>query len=212
MADYNIIDHGKWSLYTPDVLPGWAADLKIQGNVAYFSRRDSDGVDFYDFRNGKPFQDNSLVCTVLTDPATGVETVKAVFRDHTMLFPFTQRIIEIVGHDVEDGKPHNEFAWLTYDPETKTLSGVPEMPKPEIAVASSQAKIQLSRMKRGDSNLYLMTADLVAKSGDLELQIWWAEAKRWRPSNVNVQKIGAAFGLSSEDILAAFDAASKIQE
>jgi hypothetical protein len=207
---YQVIDHGEWERYTPDnsgapAVPGLPPTL--------FCRRIGDGVDWYAYRNTDgTFIEGSVLATVLRDPANGVWTVKAVFRDETMIVPANHRVIEVLGIPEDATDPHNYLAWMTYDPGTKTLSGEPKPPVPEIVVAASQAKIQLSRMKVGDTNLYAKTSDLVAQSNNIELQIWWAEAKTWRPSNTNVQKIGAAFGLSQDDIKAAFDAASKIEE
>ena len=121
--DIQIIDHGQWESYTPDPMPAWVTEMGPQYRFN-FARRVSDGVDWYEFvHRANAFQDNPVVCSVLVNPADGVETVKAVTRDPQKLFPGGQRLIEITGHDVEDDKPHNEFAWLTYDPATKTLNG-----------------------------------------------------------------------------------------
>lgn len=135
MADITIIDHGQWEPYQPDPLPAWAQMPGVLGRVA-FARRLSDGQDWYEYLKTKPFPSTSIVATVLLDPSNSVETVKAVFRDPTMIFPHSQRVIEIVGHDVDDDKPHNEFAWMTYDPATKTL-GDP-LPQPIISVHDYQ--------------------------------------------------------------------------
>lgn len=208
--NYTVIDLGEWEQYTPDVLPDWALGLS---RPVGFARRISDGQDWYEFvKMDGSFTEGSVICTVLRDPTNGVETVKAVQRDETMIFPAGSRLIEVLGVPVNEEKPWNLLAWLNYDPATKTLYGKPEIPMPEKVVSASQAKIQLSRMKRGDTNLYAMTANLVAQSNDLELQLWWDEAKTWRPSNKNVQAIGGVFNLSQDDIKAAFDAASKIEE
>jgi hypothetical protein len=135
MADITIIDHGKWEIYKPDPVPEWAAPLQGLATVPVFCRRESDGKDYYELRKAGLYQPNSVVCTVLAD-ADGTEVVKAVFRDTSMLFPFNQRIIEIIGFDPDDHKPHNEFAWKVYDPETKTLSD--PKPTPVLSVKDYQ--------------------------------------------------------------------------
>jgi len=123
-----ITDHGIWRPYKPDPLPQWALDAIEGGSlpdgmVPMFLQREDDGADWYEHRNDEQnWTQHSVICTVLADPATGIETVKAVFRDRMMQFPINQRLIEITGHDVEDDKPHNEFAWMIYDPADKTLS------------------------------------------------------------------------------------------
>lgn len=137
-----IIDHGRWESYTPDPMPAWVTEAGPGYRIG-FARRVEDGVDWYEFlKAGDAFQPNPLVCTVLLNPYDGIETVKAVTRDPTTLFPAKQRLIEITGHDVEDTKPHNEFAWMTYDPATKTLSD--PVPEPIISVRDYQFAGQAS--------------------------------------------------------------------
>ncbi|WP_426313461.1 hypothetical protein ACN9MF_17820 [Methylobacterium fujisawaense] len=127
---FTVIDHGTWELYVPNPLPEWA-----QGNVlpAAFARRTSDGVDWYAFRNNAAnFAKDSIVCTVLRDPSDGVETVKAVFRDETMIFPGGSRLIEVLGVDPADPKPHDVLAWMIYDPINRVL--LPPAPPPVPAL------------------------------------------------------------------------------
>jgi hypothetical protein len=201
---YKVIDHGKWEAYRPDPLPDVSAA---------FARRIGDGVDWYAFIQSEgQFYEGSILATALQDPATGVETVKAATRDETLIFPAGSRVIEILGVPANEPKPHDLLAWLNYDPATQTLFGNPSPPTMALRVSATQAKIQLSRMKRGDTNLLAMTEQVVAASQDTELQIWFRDARNWSVSSPNVLKIGVAFGLSREDIQAAFEAASKIEE
>jgi hypothetical protein len=217
---YKITDHGFWSRYTPDKLPDWAAALPVPpGQVVYFYRRESDGKDWYEYRK-TAFPADSVVATTLRDPTNGVETVMAIVRNPQDIDPISQRVIEISGVDPENPKPWQLFEQLTYHPDTVTFSGEPGFKPPvvDFSVASSQALIQLGRMPHdgsvvpGADNLADATEMLVQQSGDRELKTWFARAQRWVITNPNVQKIGAAFKLSPEEIQAAFDAASKIQE
>lgn len=130
---YTIIDHGVWKGYTPNPLPEWAIEPTKLGMSFIFFRRESDGKDFYEWRDGGIFKENSIVAQTFNEGDPGGETVKGVFRDYTMLSPFNQRVIEILGVDPNEKKPHNLFAWMIYDPKTKTLSGEPTPPKaPEM--------------------------------------------------------------------------------
>lgn len=219
---YKILDHGFWRPYTPDPLPEWAQQASALGGTVLFMRRESDNVDWYDFikTDGQFFENAVLALTVPdADPAT--ETVGAISRDETKLVPYNQRVIEILGVDPAEPKPHNLFEWLTYHPDTKTFSGEPGPPKaPEVdlSVSAAQALIQLSRMPHdgsvvpGTDNLLDATEALVDASKDRELKTWFNRAQRWIITNPNVQKIGVAFNMSQDDIKAAFDAASKIEE
>lgn len=127
---YTIIDHGVWCGYTPNPLPEWAVQASSVGGAIIFFQRESDNVDFYAWRNTNPFKTDSIVAQTMVEGNTTSETVKGVYRDVTMLSPFNQRIIEIQGVDPKETKPHDLFAWMTYDPKTKTLSGEALAPQP----------------------------------------------------------------------------------
>lgn len=216
---YKVIDHGFWRPYTPDPLPEWAAAASTVAGPVLFLRRDDDNVDWYAFvKSSGQFYEGSVLALTVPGADPGVEMVGAIFRDETKLVPFNQRVIEILGVDPAEEKPHNLFEWLSYHPDTQTFSGEagppqpPRLPEPWERVSATQAKIQLSRMKRGDTNLLAMTEQVVAASQDIELQIWFRDARNWAVDSPNVLKIGVAFGLTREEIQAAFEAASKIEE
>lgn len=221
MAYTVIEDHGIWRPYTPDPLPDWAIQMASLGGPVIFFRRESDGVDFYEWMKTTPFEHGTVVAQTMEDIPGEGEIVKSAFRDETMLSPHNMRIIEIEGADPNEPDARKLFAWMKYDPETKTLSGEPVAPQPpvmEMSVSAAQALIQLSRMPHdgsvvpGVDNLLDATEALVDASKDRELKTWFYRAQRWIITNPNVQKIGAAFNMSQDDIKAAFDAASKIEE
>lgn len=214
-------DHGVWRPYTPDPMPDWAIEASKIGGAIVFVRRDGDGVDWYAYVKTGPFAKDSIVATTISEGDPRGETVKAVFRDVSMIFPFNHRLIEIDGVDPAETKPHNLFAWMIFDPVNLRLTGEPVPPQPivpDLSVSAAQALIQLSRMPHdgsvvpGAKNLAEATEALVAQSGDYELKTWFARAQRWVITNPNVQKIGAAFHLSADDIRSAFEAAAKIEE
>lgn len=126
MTDYTLKDHGVWVPYTPDPLPEWATLLSGGGARLAFLKRESDGADWYEYRNteGRFSPDSVLACT-LYYPTAQKEVVKSVFRDSSMIFPASQRLLEIDGVDPTHPKPHKLFEEMIYDPATQTLSGEP---------------------------------------------------------------------------------------
>ncbi|MFB0490178.1 hypothetical protein ABIE45_002764 [Methylobacterium sp. OAE515] len=122
---YIVKDHGTWKPYKPDPLPEWAQDLVTIGGTVVFLKRETDGLDFYDFRKEEPFAENAVVAAALPDPATGLEIVKSVFRDTSMMFPTNQRLIEIDGVDPSITDPHNLFTEQLFDPAALTFSPPP---------------------------------------------------------------------------------------
>jgi hypothetical protein len=109
---------------------------------------------------------------------------------------------------------------MTFDPPlSKSPPAVPDPePKPVTDVSAAQALIQLSRIPYQDpelpgaENLADATEMLVQYSSDRELKIWFARAQRWYINNPNVKKLGARFNLDDDQIKAAFEAASQIEE
>ena len=74
-----IIDHGKWVPYQPDTLPPHAPPN------ALFARRESDGVDWYDYvRNPDSFTADGVKFTVMWHEAHAGWIVGAAVRDPTM--------------------------------------------------------------------------------------------------------------------------------
>lgn len=126
---YTIIDHGEWKPYTREaVVSPEGFPLVPAGTM--FCKRESDGVDWYDFARAEgSFGEGSvLVACLPTD--LGLIT-QGVFSDFTRMFPQNQRLIEIQGWEGE--KPHNEFGMKIYDPEAKTFTDIP-VPAPQIIV------------------------------------------------------------------------------
>ena len=145
-----IIDHGTWVPYKPDKPKGDAPANAV------FMRRESDGVDWYDYvrpnfyqmfprpqslleLNGetqplKPnFVSGSLVCNVYHHKHFKVDIVGTATRDPTAVMPYRQRVIEIVGYEGDD--PHAEFGGKVYDHEAGTFTKLelpPFKPSPEF--------------------------------------------------------------------------------
>ena len=132
-----IIDHGKWVLYQPDRLPEYAP------LTALFARRESDGVDWYDYvRNGKNFFADTVKFTVLCQNLT----VGAATRDATRLFPAGALVRELTEFHGRD--PQAELEKIKrYDPDSNTLHDWKPMALPvsdlEARVMAIEAKLGL---------------------------------------------------------------------
>ena len=200
---YTIKDHGVWKPYTPDPLPEWAASASSIGGAIVFIRRDSDRVDFYDYLKTKPFGKDAIVANTIASQGTKVETVGSVFRDPTMILPFNQRLIEILGVDPSETKPHNLLAWLIFDPDTLTFSGEPVPPQPppvDMSVSAAQAKTALFNAKQPDGTALLDKVEqIVANHPYKPVRIFYQNANFWLRGNPYVRAIAIETGLLKID-------------
>lgn len=114
-----IVDHGKWVLYQPDTLPEYAP----LGTL--FARRESDGVDWYDYvRDENSFAADTVKFTVLWQDVHKGYTIAAATRDPHRLFPAGQLLREII--DYHGGSDlQAELGARLYDPDTNKLRGRP---------------------------------------------------------------------------------------
>ena len=107
-------DHGTWSSYKPRSLPPGAPGSTI------FAKRDSDGVDWYDYvYKDKAFKEGNVVLTVWTDEY-GMHVNAADNRPYH-IFPAGHLVLE-VEYDGED--PYKHFGDRMYDPKTKEFKDV----------------------------------------------------------------------------------------
>lgn len=129
--EYEFKDLGVWQPYMPDTLSPQqqAANAEVAGmglGPAVYLKRESDGKDWYEFRNAADsFADGAVLVCALHDPATGLETMDATQRDKNLTFPAGQRLIQVLGVDPADPKPFKLFKGKIYDPTTNTMSDPP---------------------------------------------------------------------------------------
>jgi hypothetical protein len=137
-----IVDHGKWVLYQPDKLPEHAP------SGALFARRESDGVDWYDYvRDERSFAADTVKFTVIRQDVHDGFTVGAATRDPTRLFPGGAMVREII--DYHGGEPQTELGERLYRPDSNTLHDRPVLPRApvfdfqglEARVAAIEAKL-----------------------------------------------------------------------
>jgi hypothetical protein len=113
-----IINHGMWSRYTPDPYPQLPAGLM-------FCKRDSDGVDWYDYvHSGANFAPGSIVATVCDGK------VITVHREYDRLFPQGAVVIELTNDSTED--PQATYGGQLYDAVSNILSPAPPPAAPPV--------------------------------------------------------------------------------
>ena len=148
-----IIDHGMWVKYKPDRPRGDAPAN------AFYMRRESDGVDWYDYvrpnfylmhprptslleLNGETqplvpnFMSGSLICSVYHHKHFNKHIVATANYDPTAVLPVNQRVIEIVGFECDD--PLAEFGGKVYDHEAGTFT---ILVRPPISPSPLEQKI-----------------------------------------------------------------------
>ena len=132
-----VIDHGKWLLYQPDRRPEDAP------NHAMFARRESDGVDWYDYsRDSKSFGIDTVKFTVMWQDRYSGFVVGAATRDVTELFPAGQMVLELTEFHGND--PQAELEVKRYDPDTHTLHDLPPCSQP-FDLESLEARVTAVR-------------------------------------------------------------------
>ena len=138
-----IVDHGKWMLYTPDTLPQHAPP------GALFARRESDAVDWYDYsRDSKNFSPDTVKFTALWQDIHNGFVVGAATRDVTWLFPAGQLVREIIDYRGDD--PQIELGSKLYHPDTHALHALPERPPAfdaEAKIATLEARLAVLEAK-----------------------------------------------------------------
>jgi len=120
----NIVDHGQWEAYIPATFPPSAPVGTL------FSRRQSDGVDWYDYV--KTLSPNTVQFLALWVDAYNGYVVSVATYDQTMLFPGNQILREITDYAGTD--PQADFGNKLYDPAAGTFSPLPPLPPPLPAV------------------------------------------------------------------------------
>jgi len=193
---YTIIDHGLWQVYTPEKLP----ELAPPG--AMFTRRVSDGVDWYDFaRNPGSWAEGSVKATLLQS-AIG-DVAMSLVRDEHMLFPANGRLIEILGIDPDEADPHSLLKGKLCNLATGEFT---DPPKPAVTkVSAAQAVTAL--FNRG---LLPMVESIALTHPYPPVKIFFQRANDWEIGNPYVQAIALELGMDDVQLQSLFDDAAKI--
>ncbi|MEH2525874.1 MULTISPECIES: hypothetical protein [unclassified Bradyrhizobium] len=183
-----IINHGSWVRYVPDVWPEG-----LPPNIM-FCKRESDGVDWYDFMQGDAMAAGSIKATVYNGK------VGAATRDITLLFPQAAVLLEITDDDVAD--PQAFYGGLMYDPVANTLTVPPPIVPP--FVSPKQARLALLA-----AGLLDQVEAAVAAEGRAT-QITWEYATEVNRTDPLIATLGQSLGLTDEAIDQLFRDASQI--
>ncbi|MCJ2019592.1 hypothetical protein MKK84_19500 [Methylobacterium sp. E-065] len=123
-----IKDLGVWNIYVPDPIPEWASEPVTGARVA-FSRREGDGVDWYEFRKAESSFSDGYLLAITSGSLYPVETIQGVFRDRNATpVPFGMRVLEIEDIDHDDPTPWKAYEQRIYDPGTQAIGGYVQPP------------------------------------------------------------------------------------
>jgi hypothetical protein len=138
-----IVDHGKWVLYQPDKLPEHAPP------GALFVRRESDGVDWYEYiKDENSFAADTVKFTALWQDIHNGFTISAATRDPARLFPAGQLVREIIDYHGSDD-PQVELGEKLYNPDTHRLRDRPELPALDFGFKALEARVAAIEAKLG---------------------------------------------------------------
>ena len=116
---------------------------------ALFARRESDGVDWYEYSwDGKNFIADTVKFTVMWQDIHNGFVVGAATRDVSRLFPAGQRVGEIIDYHGGDD-PQLELGNKLYNLDTRTLHALPLLPQGpslEARVAAIEARLGIEQM------------------------------------------------------------------
>jgi len=137
-------DHGTWTQYKPAKPPE-----NFPPNALY-AKRDSDGVDWYDYIRGDNFADGSLKLTVRSRTKGGPVIISAPQTDASQLFPADHRVIEIEGDysGLDEGARIAKFASKVIDLKTGKLSEPPPPPAPPPSPLEEKLDAILARLEK----------------------------------------------------------------
>jgi hypothetical protein len=181
----NIYDHGTWSQYVP---AAWPEDYP---STALFARRDSDGVDWYVYRNTRGnISDESVKLALLKENAVWV--VKNAVVEQSRLWPPLFRIMELYDGDLDT--PFDSYVGKALDDAAMQLI---TCPAPPAVVPTSASKLGLKRAFDALGRWDQVKA-LIASTPNAQEE--WDLATEIRRDDKIVQGIIAALNLTSDQV------------
>ncbi len=165
----NIVSHGSWTYYIPDVWP-----LGYPNNVI-FCRSEVDGADWYAFQQSRSLSDES-VKLILRDDGHGRMIVQVATVDGSRLFPAGSLLLEVYDaiefSDPNALDPQIMFGGKMLDATNNTLVDAPAL----VAIPESATKLGLRRVfveqGRWDEVRAIIAADPVTQEEwDLAIEI-----------------------------------------
>lgn len=212
---YQFIEHGRWEPYTPtEPLPGRLSTIPMS---ALFFRRIGDGVDWYIYANTRSnWQADACVATCLpTGVEDGAYIMQAITRTPEMILPGISLVLEILGVDPADDKPHRIFEQKIYrSADGGSVSEKDTLPRPDAkSIDSTSGKIILARTPApgGNGTMYAAVDAMIESGSDVELKLWWGGAKTWIIDNQNMLNMAGALQISPGVLQEMFNAADQLE-
>lgn len=135
----NTIDHGMWNAYTPTTLPEGAPPH------AMFARRDSDGVDWYDYVSSG-FDPAYVKIAALYRDATSQYVVGPATYDASAIFPAGCIVHEVTDYTGSD--PQTDLGSKAFDPATGEFTD-PIIPAQTEGLQAIEARLKALETKLG---------------------------------------------------------------
>jgi hypothetical protein len=179
-------DHGEWVRYEPTVKP---PHLRMHHNIMY-AKRVTDDVDWYTYQRSTDLLTSATVKITLMD-INGDLTVQATQRDGSMIWPASQRLIEI---DM-DGD-HEVLRRRRFD----MVSGEFAEPAP-APVLRADLLIEMHHMGLLD------VWEEAVNNGDTPLRLSLLAARPMTEEDEQVKEIANKLGWSRDQLKQVFDAA-----
>jgi hypothetical protein len=184
----NFTDHGEWVRYEPTVKP---PHLRMHHNIMY-AQRVADGMDWYVYQRVTDLLTSSTVKITLMD-VNGALTVQATQRDGSMIWPASQRLIEINWDGDHEVLRRNRF---------DLVSGEFAEPMPD-PVLRADLLIEMHHM--GLLNIW----EDAVNNGDVPLRLSLLAERPMTEEDEQVRTLANKLGWNREQLKQVFDAARK---
>ncbi len=147
-----IIDHGKWIPYKPARLPEGAPQH------ALFCKRESDGVDWYDYVNppinnrqrlfSENFQEDSVKVAFMFHEVEQKWIIGPSVIDATMIFPANHHVREFIGFgSIDEDEIIRAFRNKVIDLHTNELSERPMAEKIDLLAMVFDLKARVEKLE-----------------------------------------------------------------
>ncbi|MBP2498434.1 hypothetical protein ABID82_005120 [Methylobacterium sp. PvP062] len=195
---YSVIDHGAFEIYQPTEPP----DGMFVPPGTLFSRRISDGLDWYSFSRKAENWTEGTVRAILVPTPAGDMVLSAVRDEHAM-FPGNGRVVEISGVDLDIVDVDGLFANKVCNLATGEFVDPPKPPVTKVSAAQAVTAL----FNRG---LLPLVESIALNHPYPPVKIFFQRANDWEIANPYVQAIGQELGMDATQLQVLFDDAAKI--
>jgi hypothetical protein len=195
---YSIIDRGLFEIYQPTEPP----DGMFVPPGTMFSRRVSDGMDWYSFsRKAQNWTAGTVRAILLPTPLGDI--VLTAQRDEHALFPGNGRVVEIVGADPDISDVDSLFANRICNLTTGEFTDPPKLPVTSVSAAQAVTAL----FNRG---ILPQVEDICNNHPYQPVRIFFQRANVWEIGNPYVQAVAVELGMDDDQLQGLFDEADKI--